>query len=111
MTVTNVATNVSDSLVTNSTGYFEADNLNPGPYAISIVAPGFEKLLRQGITLDTDARLNVPIQLHSGAATQTVTISADAALLNTESASVGQVLSTRDVQELTVSGSNPTCSC
>jgi hypothetical protein len=108
VTVTNTATNISRNLVTNSTGYFEAVNLNPGTYAISIGAPGFEKLLRQGITLDTDARLSVPMQLHPGTATQTLTVSADAALLNTESASVGQVLSTREVQSLTVSGNNPT---
>jgi len=106
--VTNTATNVSHSRVANSTGYFEVDNLNPGTYSISVAASGFQKLLRQGITLDTDARLNIPMQLQPGAVTETVTISADAALLNTESASVGQVLSTREVENLTVSGNNPT---
>jgi hypothetical protein len=106
--VANTATNVSNTLVTNSTGYFEVDNLNPGVYSISVSAPGFEKLYRQGVTLEADARLNVPIQLHPGAAVETVTIAADAGLLNTESASVGQVLSTRQVEDLTVSGSNPT---
>jgi Carboxypeptidase regulatory-like domain len=108
VTVTNTATNVSHSRDTNSTGYFEVDNLNPGPYAISVAAPKFTKLVRQGITLDTGARLNIPLQLKPGAVDQTVTISADAALLNTESASVGQVLSTREVEDLTVSGNNPT---
>ena len=108
VTITNSDTKVSHDTDTNSTGYFEVDNLNPGTYTISVAASGFEKLLRQGITLDADARLNVPAQLHPGAASQTITVSADAALLNTESASVGQVLSTRDVEDLTVSGSNPT---
>ena len=66
VTVTNSATNVSNNVVTNSTGYFEVDNLNPGVYKISVSAPGFEKLLQQGITLDADARLNVPMKLNPG---------------------------------------------
>ena len=105
---TNVATGVSYDTDTNSTGYFEVDHLNPGTYSISVSNPGFEKLLRPGVTLDADARLNVPVQLHPGATAQTVTINSDATLLNTESASSGQVLTSQQVQELTVSGSNPT---
>ncbi len=38
VTVTNSATNVSHSRVTNSTGYFEVDNINPGTYAVSVAA-------------------------------------------------------------------------
>ncbi len=105
---TNIATGVSYNTDTNSTGYFEVDHLNPGTYSISVSNPGFEKLLRPGVTLDADARLNVPVQLHPGATAQTVTIESDATLLNAESASSGQVLTTQQVQELTVSGSNPT---
>ena len=109
VTTTNVATGVSNNTVTNSTGYFEVDHLNPGTYSISVSNPGFEKLLRAArITLEADARLNVPIQLRPGAETQTVTITADALLLNTESASTGQVLTTQEVEDLTVSGSSPT---
>lgn len=106
--VANMATNVSQSSITNSTGYFEADNLNPGVYKITVSSPGFQDLVRQGITLEADARLNVPLNLKPGTAVETVTIAADATLLNTESASVGQVLTTRQVEDLTVSGSNPT---
>jgi hypothetical protein len=108
VTVTDAATNVSINTDTNSTGYFEVDHLNPGTYKILIASTGFEDLLRQGITLDADAKVNVPLQLHPGRAMATVTVNADALLLNTESASEGQVLSTRQVESLTVSGSNPT---
>ena len=108
VTITNIATGVSFDTVTNSTGYYEVNHLNPGTYSISVSNPGFEKLLRSGVTLDADARLNVPVQLHPGAEAQTVTITTDATLLNSESASAGQVLTTQQVQELTVSGSNPT---
>src|ERR1700761_9591025 len=39
ITVTNLATSVTYNSVTNSTGYFEVDNLNPGVYSISVTAP------------------------------------------------------------------------
>jgi Carboxypeptidase regulatory-like domain len=106
--VTNVATGVAHDSITNSTGYFEVDNLNPGAYSISVDASGFEHLLRSGITLEADARVNVPLKLQPGQAVQTITVTADVALLNTESASLGQVLTTRQVEDLTVSGSSPT---
>ncbi len=66
VTITNSETNVSQMSATNSTGYFEVDNLNPGTYSIQIVSQGFETLVRQGITLEADARLKVPLQLHPG---------------------------------------------
>jgi hypothetical protein len=82
VTVTNVETNVSQVITTNSTGYFEVDYLNPGVYKISVSSPQFGTLVREGITLDTNARLQVPMVLKPGSAVATVTVSADATLLN-----------------------------
>jgi hypothetical protein len=46
-----------------STGYFEVHNLNPGVCSISVTAPGFAQSPRKGITLEADARVNVPLQV------------------------------------------------
>jgi hypothetical protein len=110
ITITNVSTNVSNNTVTNSTGYFEVNNLNPGvrAYRIVVAAPGFEKLVREGITLETGSKVSVPLPLNPGASSQTVTVTADATLLNTESGSSGQVLTTRQLESIPVSGNNPT---
>ncbi len=108
LTVTNAETNVSHNSVTNSTGYFEVNSINPGTYNILVTAPGFERLFRRGITLDVDARLSVPLQLQPGKDVETVTVTADATLLNTESGSSGQVLTTKQLEELPVSGSSVT---
>lgn len=110
VTVTNAATNVSNETVTNSTGYFEVGHLNPavGSYKILAAASGFEGLLREGITLETDAHVSVPMQLKPGASVETVTVAADATLLNTDSGSSGQVLTTRQIESIPVSGNNPT---
>jgi hypothetical protein len=106
--VANVETNVGQNSTTNSTGYFEVNNLNPGTYRIRISAQGFETLVRQGITLDAAARVNVPLALQPGKSVETVTVTSDAVLLNTESGSSGQVLTTKQLEELPVSGSSPT---
>ncbi|MGA8530102.1 MAG: TonB-dependent receptor, partial [Acidobacteriaceae bacterium] len=108
LTIRNTATNVTNLSVTNGTGYFEVDALLPGPYEIQTVSPGFETLVRQGITLEANAHLNIPMRLSPGTNTQNVVVTADASLLNTESGSSGQVLTTRQLEQLPVSGSSPT---
>lgn len=107
LTITNVATGVSRSSGTNSTGYFEVDSLNPGVYNISAASPGFETLLREGITLQVADRLRVPLSLKPGTVTKTITVTADASLLNTEGGSTGQVLTAQQLTSLPVSGMNP----
>jgi len=108
LTITNVETNVAHETDTNRTGYYEVDNLNPGVYSISASSSGFEVLKRQGITLDATAHLNIPMALKPGAISATVTVTADASLLNLESGSSGQVLTTKQVESLPVAGNNTT---
>jgi hypothetical protein len=108
ITITNTATNVSQNSATNSTGYFEVNSLNPGVYKIFATSQGFENLLRAGIMLETGAHVSVPMKLSTGGTVETVTVTGDASLLNTESGSAGQVLSTRELESLPVSGNNPT---
>ncbi len=106
ITIRNTTTNVTQSSVTNKTGYFEVDALNLGSYVVTVSAPGFENLVRQGITLLADARVSIPLVLKAGQVTQTVTVNEDVSLLNTESGSEGQVLTTKQIESLPVNGSN-----
>lgn len=87
--VTNVATGVTQSSVTNGTGYFEFDSLIAGTYRISVSEAGFETLVREGMTLEAGATVKVPLQLKTGSANTTVTVTADVALLNTDDGSSG----------------------
>lgn len=107
LTITNEATNVAQDTVSNSTGYFEVNNLNPGPYRISVQSPGFATMVRHGITLEATAHLNIPLSLKPGASSATITVTAEASLLDVESGSNGQVLTTKQVESLPVAGSNP----
>ncbi|WP_446743411.1 carboxypeptidase regulatory-like domain-containing protein [Silvibacterium acidisoli] len=107
ITVTDVKTNVSTEVQTNETGYYEVDNLNPDTYTITMSAEGFATVVRQGITLPTGGKIAVPMTMKYSSKAETVTVTADASLLNTESASNGQVLTTKQIEQLPASGANP----
>jgi hypothetical protein len=107
ITITNIATGVVREAVTNDSGYYEVQALIPGTYRVAVVQTGFQEAIREGITVATNARLNISFQLTVGLATQEVTVSAEAPLLNTESGQQGVVLTTKQVESLPASGSNP----
>jgi hypothetical protein len=64
--------------------------------------------VREGITLETGAIVNIPLVMRPGETTQTVVVNADTSLLNTESSSIGQVLTTIQRESLPATGSNLT---
>src|ERR1017187_7038972 len=105
--VTNMATNVSNSVTTNQTGYFEVDFLIPGTYSVTGEISGFEKLVRTGITLNTGDRLAVNMQLKVGQTSTSIEVAADAPLVQSTNAVGGRVLDTRDIANLPVTTMNP----
>ena len=107
LAVTDVATNVTSNSVANGSGYFEVDGLVPGKYKVTVTAPGFETLLREGITLEAGATDDVVLELKTGSVAETVTVNADVTLLNTEDGSFGQTLTTQQLEAYPASGSNP----
>src|SRR5271157_3365850 len=107
VTVTGVGTNVSNMATTNSTGYWEVNFLIPGEYAVTAEAAGFTTLRRSGITLNTGDRLALDLKLEIGQSTVSVTVNADAPLLNSTTAATGRVLNTQDMTHLPYGNMNP----
>ena len=87
---TNTSTAVSLRTVTTSTGNYTIPSLPVGVYDISVEAPGFKKLTRQGIRVEVAETARVDATLEVGAATESVTVTADAPLLKTEDAEQSQ---------------------
>ena len=106
VTVTNTGTGSISRLETNANGYYEAPLLLPGNYSITIEQPGFKKLLRSGVTLGLGEQLQINIQLEVGAAAESVTVTAEAPMLDTNSASSGRAMTHREVMDLPVIGNN-----
>ena len=80
-----------------ATGDYTLVQLPVGPYEITASAPGFKKFVRSGITVQVAQTLRINIPLEIGASSESVTVSAEASLLKTET---GDVSSNVQVQTL-----------
>jgi hypothetical protein len=105
--VTNKAMGTKTSLVTNDQGYYQAMFLTPGLYRIEVEVPGFKKYTRDDIEVRIADRLEVNIQLIVGAPTETVTVTGETPLLESTTASLGQVIDGRRAAELPLAHGNP----
>ncbi len=105
--ITNVATNSINRVTTNETGYYEVPLLVAGRYTISAESAGFKKSLRGPVELSVSSRLEINLQLEVGNVAETVTVTAEAPLLETASASGGRVIDNRQIMELPFSDMNP----
>ncbi|PYV15115.1 MAG: TonB-dependent receptor, partial [Acidobacteria bacterium] len=77
---------------TNQVGFYSVTNLPPGFYTMTAESPGFEKYESKQNKLDPTAQLELDATLKVGASTQTVEVTAAAAVLQTESASVQKLV-------------------
>lgn len=104
--ITHVETNQTTRVETNALGNYLAPYLRPGAYRVTVSQPGFKTAVRENLVLKVEDRLRVDFELEVGDAATRVTIEAAPPLLDTESASLGQVVMSRAVQELPIRGRN-----
>ena len=102
ITVTNTAQNVSRELTADSQGNYDALNLNPGPYTVSVTAPGFKTFRQAGLALDARQTLRVDVVLEIGTLNEQVTVESTAAVINTETQTIVATFDNRQVLELPV---------
>ena len=104
VTVRNVNTGVQVASTSNQSGEYVAPNLIPGEYSVLVAHTGFDTVTVGGIVLHVDERRAVDVALTVGAVTQSLQVQAIAPLLQTESTSVGNVITRREVSELPLNG-------
>jgi len=100
VTVENRGTGLVTSTVTTSTGFYSMSNLIPGEYSVKIEAPGFKQFTATSVRLSVDTGVRVDASLIIGSSTESVTISAESALLKTEKADVSAVLPASTLSQL-----------
>src|SRR5437870_605785 len=88
----NGATNVRSTVTTNQTGDYILPFLNSGVYTVSVEMRGFKTFIQEGITVRIDDRVTLNVKLEVGAATDSVKIVAEAPLVESSSASLGEVI-------------------
>jgi len=91
---------------TSPSGSYTFSPIRIGHYSVTVTAPGFSKTAQQNITVQVAQNLQVNIQLKPGAATETVEVTDAPPVLQTEDASVGQVVDTKSVNNLPLNGRN-----
>ncbi len=79
--LTEVATDIHQKANTSSAGDFRFSHLNPGSFRIDVTAPNFEHLSRTGVTASVGQTATIDLVLNPGSDQQTVTVNADAPLL------------------------------
>jgi len=95
------------TLTTNGEGYFQATYLIPGTYNVMVEATGFKKAIRENILLQIGGAVQVDVPLEIGGAQETVTVTAEVPQLNTENASMGQVVDGQRIAELPLVHGDP----
>jgi outer membrane receptor protein involved in Fe transport len=104
--VTNVATGVATHTETSANGDFTTPYLTPGTYSVTVQAAGFQKAVADNITLAVAQQARVNINMKPGAVTETVEVQANAVSLDTDSATVSQLVSQQQVEQLPLNGRN-----
>jgi len=104
---TNEATGVAYTQTTTATGLYAFASLPVGVYTISVEASGFKKTKRIGANLVVDTPLTVDVTLEVGQTSETLTVEANAVALQAETATVGDVITSKAATELPLNGRNP----
>jgi hypothetical protein len=106
VTVTSESTGLSLSTTSGSVGEYIFSPLRIGRYSVSAEIKGFQKVQQNSVTVDVQQRVIVDFALAPGQTTQTVMVTAEPPTLQTQDASVGQVIGERSVDALPLNGRN-----
>ncbi|HWQ57312.1 MAG TPA: carboxypeptidase regulatory-like domain-containing protein [Bryobacteraceae bacterium] len=97
---TNIETNFSRNGVSDETGHYTIRFLPTGTYRVEISAPNFKKFVQTGIVLDINRTALVDAALEIGAVTESVSVTADAPLVNTSDAVIGRTVENAEIVNL-----------
>jgi len=85
-------------------GEYTLPFLAPGPYSLAAEAAGFKKFTQTGLQIGTNQKVSKDVLLQVGSQSESVTVTGDVELLQTASASVGQVISSSQIENMPMNG-------
>src|ERR1700743_782016 len=106
VTLTNQDTGVTLSTTTNSQGEYIFAPIKIGTYSVTAEFQGFQKVVQKNVTVDVQQKVLADITLPPGASAETVVVNEAPPALQTQDASVGQVIEEREVKSLPLNGRN-----
>ncbi|PYS34247.1 MAG: TonB-dependent receptor, partial [Acidobacteria bacterium] len=108
VTATQTETGIARNTVTNEAGLYVLSNLAIGPYRLEATLPGFRSFVQSRIVLQVNSNPVINLVLEVGQVSEQVEVQANAALVETRSSSVGQVVENARILELPLNGRNVT---
>jgi len=105
--VTETHTGTKVQTESDSAGRYNAPFLLPGDYEIKVTAAGFKETLRKSVHLGSGENTVIDVVLEVGSTAQTIEVTEEVPLINSENASVGQAITTREVEDLPLNGRTP----
>src|SRR3984885_10053549 len=104
VTLTNLGTNQKTVVKTDSAGSFVATPLKIGDYSIAVEAQGFKSATQTGVTLNVQDRLRVDFTMQIVSLSERVVVNTAAPQLQSESSTLGEVIDSKQVEELPLNG-------
>jgi hypothetical protein len=102
--VVNEQTGVEVKAATSPTGEYVAANLLPGSYTVKSELAGFKPSITRGVRLLANRSVRVDIVLEPGAVTETIEVQASAPVVNSESATIGNILESTVISNIPLNG-------
>ncbi len=104
VTITQNGTNRTQSAKSNEDGEYQISQMPPGVYTIKITMAGFKISISEKLVLETDTTSRFNVTLETGGVNETVTITSEPSVINTETSEKGEVITPKQVQDLPLNG-------
>jgi len=106
VTITNIETGLRREISTNESGFYSVPTLPVGRYKLTAGMKGFSTAEVEEVKVDVAQVARVDFTLTPGAVTESIRVEATAAMLDSETATVGQVIDNKRIVELPLNGRN-----
>jgi hypothetical protein len=103
---TNTGTSERRTAASDASGIYRFVNLIPGQYRIEVEMAGFKRFVREPITVEVQSAVRIDAPMQLGNITETVEVTTQTPLLQTESTTLGQVVERQIVQDMPLNGRN-----
>ncbi len=104
--IRNLGTGSERTATTEANGRFLVEALPVGMYQVDVTAQGFKKAVRAGLQLNVADRLAVDFRLELGQMTETISVTAEAPLVKTETGDLSYLVTTQQITELSINNRN-----
>jgi hypothetical protein len=100
------ATDQAHETTTDATGMYALPALPIGPYRLEVTSSGFKTYVQTGIELQVATNVELNVSMQVGSVSESVEVTANAAMVETKDTSIAQVIDSRRILDLPLNGRN-----